>query len=93
MIKSIEREGTKVVIRIDTGLDIDKKIIILNYETNSEIYAELLKLQLWDQREKFQKQIAQSVIKYPLLYLTCEEVSKLKSMLIKEWNGAKHCWK
>ena len=93
MIESIEREGTRVIININTGLAIQWKNIALNLETGKELFAELLKDRLHNQFKEFKKEIAQQVVKYPLLYLEREEVSKLKSMLVKEWDGSKHCWK
>ena len=93
MIESIEREGTKVVIKINMGLEVSGTILPLSWECQHEYVAELLKDQLWKQFKEFKMQIANQTVKYPLLYLTRKEVSELKSMLVKEWNGVRHCRK
>lgn len=89
MIESIEREGTKVVIRINTGLNIEKPILSFYWECQDEYVAELLKYQLRNQFDEFKKEIA----KQPYLYLKPKELSELKSKLVHGWNGSKHCWK
>ena len=93
MIESIEREGTDIVVRINTGLDVKGNILLFRWSTRDELFAELLKDQLRNQFNEFKKEIARQTAKFPLLYLSREEVSKLKSTLVREWNGANHCWK
>ena len=93
MIEYIKREDTKIVVGINTGLNIKDNVLLLKLDTGEEIFAELLKEQLNKQLKEFKKEIARQAAKYPLLYLNSEEVSELKSMLVKEWNGAKHYWK
>ena len=93
MIESIEREGTKVVIRINTGLNIEKLVLYFEWNCSYEYVAELLKYQLCNQFKELKKQIAKQTAKHPLIYLTREEVSELKSTLVHEWNGSKHCRK
>lgn len=89
MIESIEREGTKVVIKINTGLQVEKPILSFYWECQFEYVAELLKYQLRNQFDKLKKKIA----KQPHFYIEPKELSELKSKLVHEWNGAKHCWK
>lgn len=93
MIEFIKREDTKIVIGINTGLNTKGNVLLLEWDTRKEVFAELLKNQLRNQLKEFRKEIARQTAKYPLLYLSPEEVSGLKSNLVKEWNGAKHCWK
>ena len=89
MIESIERDGTDVLIEINTGLNTKENILILRWEAENENFAELLKYQLRNQFDEFKKEIAEQ----PHLYLKPKEISELKSKLVKEWNGSKHCWK
>ena len=89
MIESIYRNGTKVILEIDTGLDLKGRILIFEWETTDERFASLLEDQLLEQFDKFKQKIA----KQPHLYLKPKELSALKSKLIREWNGSKHCWK
>lgn len=89
MIESIERDGTKVVVEINTGLEVDKPVLCLEWECTFEYIAELLKYQLWEQEAKYKKKIAEQ----PHLYLEPKQLSELKSKLVHEWNGSKHCWK
>lgn len=89
MIDSIERNGTRVILNIDIGFKIEKPILPFSWECGKEYIAELLKDHLLDQLDKFKKEIASK----PHFYLEQEEISKLKSMLVREWNGTKHCWK
>lgn len=93
MIESIKREGTEIVIEINTGLNTKGNILILKWNAENEIFAELLKYQLWNELDKFKKEIVKKVAKYPGLYLEDREISKLKSKLVHEWNSSKHCWK
>ena len=89
MIESIEREGTKVVIRINTGLNVNENILHFEWEAEDETFAELLKYRLWDQESKYKANIARQ----PWLCLEPKEISELKSKLVHGWNGSKHCWK
>ena len=89
MIEAIEREGTKVIIQINTGLQVAKSVLDFEWECQHEYMAELLKYQLWEQETKYKEKIARQ----PHLYLEPKELSELKSKLVKEWNGSKHCWK
>ena len=89
MLESIEREGTKVVININTGLNVNEQILLFEWEAADEIFAELLQLQLREQERKYKAEIA----KQPHLYLEPKEISELKSKLVHGWNGSKHCWK
>ena len=89
MIESIGRDGTNVIIQINTGLQVAKPILSFVWECQHEYVAELLKYQLWDQEFRYKAEIA----KQPHLYLEPKEISALKSKLVKEWNGSKHWWK
>ena len=89
MIESIERDGAKVVIKINTGLNVAKPILNFYCEGQYEFIAELVKNQLWKQEVKYKKKIAAQ----PHLYLEPKQLSALKSKLVHEWNGSKHCWK
>lgn len=93
MIESIKREYLDVIVEIDTGLDVNRNILHFKWNAGNELFAELLKDQLRNQFNEFKKEIARQTAKFPLLYLSREEVSKLKSTLVREWNGANHCWK
>lgn len=89
MIESIERVGTKVVIKIRTGIQVKESVLSFDWECEYEYVAELLKYQLLEQEAKDKQDIA----KQPHLYLVPKELSELKSKLDHEWNGSKHCWK
>lgn len=89
MIESISRtDNNTVVVEINTGLCIKEPVIYLKVETESELEAELLRQHLNDLLEESNKNIARNCLQY----LNGAERSALKSKL-KEWNGAKHCWK
>lgn len=89
MIETIRRTDTTVRLEINTGLCIKEPVIFFTYDCSSEMSAELLRQHLYDLRFKSKQDIARDCI----MYLSKEEVSKLKSKLVKEWNGARHCWK
>lgn len=89
MIDSIRRTESTVFIEINTGLCIKEPVIFFRFDTDSEISAELLRKHLYDVRAMAKKRIAKDC----LMYLDREEVSKLKSKLLHEWDGNKHDWK
>ena len=89
MIESIIRTESTVGIEINTGLCIKEPIIYFKFCADSELSAELLRQHLYDLRYKSKEAIARDC----LLYLSKEEKSRLKSKLVREWNGSKHCWK
>ena len=89
MIESIDREGTKTIININTGLNVEKPVLGFYCECQYEYIAELLKNQLCEQFDELKKNIAKQLH----LYLDPEQISELKSKLVHEWNGSKHCWK
>ena len=93
MINDIIREGTKVCLKIDTGLAddeyIEKRLASFSFECNSELYATLLQNHIIDIYARFKVDIARNCH----YYLNDKAISKLKSKLNKEWNGKDHCWK
>ena len=89
MIESIIRTDNTVFLKINTGLCIKEPVIYFNYSAGSEMHAELLRNRLYDLQFKAKQNIARNC----LVYLNKNEISKLKSKLVKEWNGSKHCWK
>lgn len=89
MIKLIRRDGTMVLFEIDTGMHIKEPWIYFSFDAGSEMHAELLRNYLYDLKFKEKKAIAKDC----LMYLDREEISELKSKLMKKWNGARHCWK
>ena len=89
MIESIRRTDTVVSLEINTGLCIKEPVIYFNFNVDSEISAELLRQYLYDLQLEAKKDIARNC----LMYLDKIEKSKLKSKLVHEWNGSKHCWK
>ncbi len=93
MIESIEREGTKVIIKINTGLNVEKHVLWFVHELQHEYMSELLKEHLRDLMCKHKDKLRVEAAKNPHFYLEPKEISKLKSKLVKEWNGSKHCWK
>ena len=89
MIESIRRTESTVFIEINTRLCIKEPVIRFNFDASSEMSAELLRQRLYDLRFEANRNIARDC----LMYLGKEEISKLKSRLVKEWDGSKHCWK
>lgn len=89
MIESIRRTESTVGLEINTGLCIKEPVIYFKYCADSELSAELLRQHLYELRFKGKQLIARDC----LSYLNKEEISALKSRLVKDWNGAKHCWK
>jgi hypothetical protein len=43
---SIKRQGEEVVISIETGIPVDRPVIMLSWRAGSEMFAELLKEQI-----------------------------------------------
>ena len=89
MIESIRRTDSTVFLEVNTGLCIKEPVIYFSFSAGSEMSAELLRQHLYDLRYKSKEAIARDC----LLYLSKEEKSRLKSKLVREWNGSKHCWK
>ena len=89
MIESIERDGCNVILKINLNLKVEKPVICFDFKCQDEYIAELLKRHLQKNLVSHNHQIAQN----PMSYLACDEISKLKSKLVKEWDGSKHCWK
>ena len=89
MIESIRRTESTVFLEINTGLSIKEPVIWFKFDDDSEMSAELLRQRLYDFRFEANRSIARDC----LMYLSKEEISKLKSRLVKDWNGSKHCWK
>lgn len=92
MIESIENEGTQIVIKINTGVVAEGNILVLKWEAKDEIFAELLKRQLWNELNNFKSKIVHAEATNPGYYLTDIEISSLKEKLHK-WDSSKHCWK
>ena len=88
MIESIRRTESTVFLEINSGLCIKEPTIWFSLKADSEMSAELLRKHLYDLSFKAKHNIAKDCI----MYLSNKETSELKSKL-KEWNGAKHCWK
>ena len=89
MIESIRRTDATIVLEINTRLCIKEPVIYFSFDAGSEMHAELLRQRLYDLRFENRKNISRDC----LMYLNREEISKLKSKLVHEWNGSKHCWK
>ena len=89
MIESIKRNDATVLLEINTGLCIKSPIVCFSFNAGSEMSAGLLRKHLYELRFKVNKSIAKDC----LMYLNNQEISALKSRLVKKWNGSKHCWK
>lgn len=48
------KEGTKVMVQINTGVSVQKNVIVLEWETTDELYARLLLDQI---KNRFNEQI------------------------------------
>ena len=93
MIESIKRDGTQVVLNIDTGLKVEKPVLMFRLECGKGYVAELLRKHLDTLMSDNNDELCKGVAKQPHLYLGPKELSELKSKLVHEWNGSKHCWK
>lgn len=89
MIESISRNGGTLLLEINTSLCIKSPIVWFGFDAVTELAAELLRKHLYDLMDNQKKEIARDCLRY----LSKEEISRLKSKLVKEWNGSKHCWK
>ena len=89
MIESIRRIDATVLLEINTDLCIKSPVEYFSFDAGTERSAELLRKHLCDLKHKAHQAIARNCLKY----LDRDEISKLKSKLVKEWNGNKHCWK
>ena len=93
MIESITRVEAKVIININTGLRVGRPIVCVPWDCQYEYAAELLKEHLQSLIVKHEDKLRKEAAKNPQFYLEPKELSKLKSKLVKEWDGSKHCWK
>ena len=89
MIESIRRTDATILLEINTGVCIKSPIVWFSFDAGTEMSAELLRRHLYDLRFESKKATAKDC----LMYLSKEEISKLKSRLVHEWDGRKHCWK
>ena len=92
MFDIITINGTKVLMKIDTKLPLEKRVALFSFDCDSgnELYAALLANHLENLFREFREDIA----RHCWLYLgNAEEISKLKSKLNREWNSKDHCWK
>lgn len=83
-----ERKESKVVLSIDSSLNVHAHVYPLAWECNDPNYAELLKNQFNNQFLEYKKEIARKA----LHYLDRSEISEMKKEL-KSWNSKTHHWK
>ena len=93
MIESITRGETQVIIKINTGLSVERPVVCFTWDCQYEYVAELLKEHLQSLIVKHEDKLREEAAKNPHYYLESKEISKLKSKLVHEWDGSKHCWK
>ena len=93
MIESITRGEAQVIIKINTGLSVERPVVCFTLDCQYEYVAELLKEHLQSLIGKHEDKLGEEAAKNPHYYLESKEISKLKSKLVHEWNGSKHCWK
>jgi len=88
-IDFIERDNTKVVIRIDSDLGTCSPVYAFSFDCGDQEHAELLLRHLDKEWEKYQEAIA----KEAYIFGQPEDISALKKWLIENWDGRNHCRK
>ena len=88
-IYEIKRDGSRVIIYVHSNLKTKTPIYPFKFELKDTEYAELLKDHLLQIEKKFYEFVA----KNPEYFIFGKDISRLKSKLVKHWDGKNHCWK
>ncbi len=88
LIDWFKRKGNKVVLDIESGINVSMSVYSFEWSCTDENYAQLLTTQFNEQLARYKSDIARNA----LHYLSNEEKSQLKRSL-KNWNAKEHHWK
>lgn len=95
LFDSFYREGTKVIIKLATGLDVQRNLFVFEFDVgnDNEAYAELLKNHLNQRYHEDKKAVVDQAVRFPTGIFTKYQLSDLKRWLRNNWDGNNNCIK
>jgi len=95
LFDSFYRDGTKVKIKLATGLDVQRTLFVFEFDCGfeKEAYAELLKNHLNVRYQEDKKAVVAQAVRFPTGIFTKYQLSDLKRWLRNNWDGNNSCMK